>query len=49
MIEYTQGNREQDLNESQDISEARPRWETLYEKYSDSVKNPSNLYLDTTD
>lgn len=29
--------------------EIRPRWEALYEKYADSVKNPSNIYLNTTD
>jgi hypothetical protein len=32
-----------------DVVDNRPRWEVLYEKYADSLKNPSNTYLNSAD
>lgn len=31
--------------EANSITPKRERWEELYEKYAESVKNPTNLYL----
>lgn len=38
-----------EINNSESSAPKRERWEELYEKYAESVKNPSNLYLSTSD
>jgi hypothetical protein len=38
-------NPEESLNPTpQEVEAKRERWEELYDKYSDAVKNPTNIY-----